>query len=153
MLPVKPLLCINYSFSENPVGSVWKHITYYYFMQNFIRMGLAVCRPHVFKVWWNLSKICPKKSHFWAILHLWTLINFANYELKWPKRSCNVNNWHLVLSFIHHFSPFISPFFKKFWCWNTVDVIWNLLKLYKIRGKPRFSSWMSMIRSFSKELC
>ena len=51
---------------------------------------------------------------------------------------------------MYYFS--FSPFCRKFWGWNTVDVIWNLLKLQKIKGKPRFSLWISMIGSFSKEI-
>ena len=47
----KPLLRLKYSFLENPVGFVWKHITYHYFMQNFAMLGLAVYRPHVFEIW------------------------------------------------------------------------------------------------------
>ena len=51
VLPAKSLLCQKYSFLENPVGFVWKHITYHYFMQNFVMLGLAVYRPHVFEIW------------------------------------------------------------------------------------------------------
>ena len=50
VLPAKPLLRLKYSFLENPVGFVWKHITYHYFMQNFVMLGLAVYRPHVFEI-------------------------------------------------------------------------------------------------------
>ena len=52
----------------------------------------------------------------------WTYINFEHFEL---------ND-----QFLYHFS--FSPFYKIYRRWNTDDVIWNLLKLYKIKEKNGF---------------
>ena len=56
---------------------------------------------------WNLMKFeqnLLKKRHFWAILYVWTLINFEHHELEWPNKSCIVNNWHLICIILafHH---------------------------------------------------
>ena len=85
LLPVKPLLCIKYSSLENPVGSIWKHITYHWFMQNFIMLGPAVCHPHVLEIWWNLSKFCWKIAFLgdFASLNLFKLWTFRAKMINW----------------------------------------------------------------------